>query len=58
LGAGRRTHTRSSGLGFAFADSVDFVESGAWDRLTEGSSIFLSRAYLRTMGAPPRPAAR
>ncbi len=44
-----KSRGRPSGLGFAFADSIDFVEAGAWDKLTKGASLFLSREYLRAL---------
>ena len=46
--AERRTPT---GLGFALADGVDYLDGAAWDALTAGESVFLSRDYLRALSA-------
>lgn len=40
---------RPSGFGFALADSVDYLDSARWDRLTSNQSIFFSRSYLRVL---------
>jgi hypothetical protein len=34
---------RPTGFGFAVADSLAFLDSAAWDRLTGSSSVFLQR---------------
>ena len=37
----------SSGFNFAFADRIDYLRPDVWDQLTDNSSIFLTREYLR-----------
>jgi len=39
----------STGYQFVMADSIDLVPEAAWDRITENSSIFLSRRYLKVL---------
>jgi predicted N-acyltransferase len=41
-----RERHRPTGFGFAFADSIHYVDPTCWDRVTAGSSVFLGRAYL------------
>ncbi|MEA2205460.1 MAG: hypothetical protein QOE77_2236 [Blastocatellia bacterium] len=40
---------RATGFGFAFADSVDYLDPRLWDELTANQSLFLSRRYLRVL---------
>ncbi|MFN0121901.1 MAG: GNAT family N-acetyltransferase [Blastocatellia bacterium] len=47
-GAHRDRH-RPTGLGFALADSIDYLDAAPWDGVTAGSSVFLSRRYLRAL---------
>jgi predicted N-acyltransferase len=35
-----------SELQFAIADRIGFLDAASWDRVTQGQSVFLSRAYL------------
>ncbi|MCI0342044.1 MAG: GNAT family N-acetyltransferase [Planctomycetales bacterium] len=35
-----------TGLGFALADSIAYMDGSAWDRATQGASVFLGRPYL------------
>lgn len=49
LREGHRTRHRPTGFGFAFADSVEYLDAARWDALTAGQSIFLSRRYLRVL---------
>jgi hypothetical protein len=37
---------RPTGFGFAVADSLAFLDSAAWDRLTASSSVFLQRRWV------------
>ena len=49
LRAIRRDHlerNRASGFGFAIADRIGYLDSNPWDRITAGSTIYLSRAVL------------
>lgn len=46
--AHKKRHT-STGFQFVLADSIDLVPEAAWDRITENSSIFLSRRYLKAL---------
>lgn len=46
---GHRVRHRPTGFGFAFADSVDYLDAARWDALTVGGSLFLSRPYLRVL---------
>jgi hypothetical protein len=52
-----REHRRlsRSGYGFALADSIGQLNSAMWDAAVDGSSVFLSRPYLRVLEAhrPP-----
>jgi len=49
----RQRHT-PTGLRFALADSVEFLEREHWDRVTAQASLFFSRRYLRALeSAPP-----
>lgn len=48
----RDSHTerhRPTGLGFALADSVDYLDAQRWDAVTAHDSLFLSRRYLRIL---------
>ena len=38
-----------SGLGFAFADSIRYVPSAAWDEVTKTESLFLRRDVLQAL---------
>ena len=49
LREGHRARHRPTGFGFAFADSVEYLDAARWDELTEGRSLFLSREYLRVL---------
>jgi hypothetical protein len=40
-----------SGFEFAFADRIAFVNASHWDALTNGASVFASRAYLGALDA-------
>jgi hypothetical protein len=40
---------RPSGLGFVFADRVDYLNPAYWDSVTAGVSVFLSRDLLRAI---------
>jgi len=42
---------RSTGLDFALADGIDYLNSAAWDHATRNASLFMSRPYLRVMEA-------
>jgi hypothetical protein len=46
---GHRARHRPTGFGFAFADSVEYLDATRWDTLAEGGSVFLSRPYLRVL---------
>lgn len=39
----------STGLQFAFAERVDFLNPAAWDSLAGGHGLFMSRDYLRAL---------
>lgn len=49
LRANHRERHRSTGFGFALAESIDYLDSKHWDALTAQASIFLSRPYLRAL---------
>src|SRR5262245_27016292 len=54
LRAVRRDHqerSRPSGFGFALADRISYLDSGAWDRITGDSTIYLSRSVLGAIEA-------
>src|SRR5882762_6036614 len=40
---------RPTGFGFAFADSVDYLDPDRWDAVTSKASLFLSRKILRVI---------
>ena len=40
---------RPTGYGFALADRVDYLDPARWDALTQETSVFLSRRYLRVL---------
>ena len=44
-----RERHRPSGFGFALADSIDYLDAARWDAVTQGSSVYLSRDYLRVL---------
>ncbi len=47
-----------TGLGFALADSVSFLDAAAWDRAKAGASVFLGSTALEPkarLGAKPAP---
>lgn len=40
---------RPTGMGFAFADRVDYLDGKRWDELTKGSSVLLRRDVLQVI---------
>ncbi len=40
---------RPSGFGFALADSIDYLDAVRWDVVTQNSSVYLGRNYLRVL---------
>lgn len=46
--AHRKRHS-TTGLKFVLADSIDLIPARAWDSLTQSSSYFLSREYLKVV---------
>lgn len=46
-----RDHRSLSGLSFAFADQLEFLNCDHWDRAAGFGSVFLSRDYLRALNA-------
>lgn len=44
----RERHT-STGFGFAFADSIGYLDAGQWDSVTGSASVLLSRRYLTAL---------
>jgi hypothetical protein len=40
---------RPSGLSFALADSIDYLDNEHWAKVTSHDSLFLSRRYLRVL---------
>src|SRR4029453_2981809 len=40
---------RPTGFGFALADSIDYLDSGHWNAVVQGKSLFLSQPYLRVL---------
>jgi len=46
----RERHT-PSGLAFALADSIDYLDQTHWDAVTAHDSMFLSRRYLQVLEA-------
>lgn len=40
---------RPTGYGFALADSVEYLDSARWDRVTQHDSVFFSRKYLHVL---------
>jgi len=40
---------RSTGFGFALADSIDYLDAAHWSAVTDDKSLFLSRPYLRVL---------
>ena len=40
---------KPTGFDFALADSVDYLDGAAWDSLTDRTSFFLKRPYLRAL---------
>ena len=44
-----RERHRPSGFGFALADSIDYLDAVRWDAVTQDSSVYLSRDYLRVL---------
>lgn len=51
LRARHQERHRPSGFGFALADSIDYLDAGAWQAVTAGGSVFLSAPYLRALEA-------
>lgn len=50
-----RARHRPTGLGFALADSVRYLDPRVWDAVTASASVFLGRPYLEALeGAAPR----
>lgn len=48
----RATHKERhtpTGLGFALADSIDYLDASHWRTVTDGQSLFFSPAYLRVL---------
>ena len=43
--------SRPTGLGFALADSIRYLDAGRWDAVTQGGSVFLSRGYFEALEA-------
>lgn len=41
-----RERHRPTGLGFALADSIDYLDGATWDTLAAAQSLFLQRRYL------------
>ena len=47
---GRRKKRREpTGFQFAFADRISFLDAAHWDALTDGATVFSSRAYLAAL---------
>ena len=44
-----RERHRPSGFGFALADSIEYLDAAQWDTVTQASSVYLSRPYLRVL---------
>lgn len=53
LGSCSRTPPLDAGFELALAERVDFLDGAAWDGVTRASSLFLGRAFLRTLEAHP-----
>ena len=51
LRARHRERHEPTGLGFAFADRIDYVDPTRWDAVTQGRSFFLRRDILRVLEA-------
>ncbi|HYN86410.1 MAG TPA: GNAT family N-acetyltransferase [Pyrinomonadaceae bacterium] len=49
LREGHRERHRPTGFGFALADRIDYLDAARWDSVAEGSTLFLSRRYLRVV---------
>ena len=49
LRAGHKERHRPTGLGFALADSIDYLDAAHWNSVTADQSLFLSRPYLRIL---------
>lgn len=48
----RDTHKerhRPTGFGFAFSDSIDYLDASHWQAVTAGKSLFLTPQYLRVL---------
>lgn len=45
----RRGTMSSEAIRFALADSIAFLDANDWDRVSAGSSLFLSRRFLRLL---------
>jgi hypothetical protein len=46
---GHKERHRPTGLGFALADSIDYLDAAHWNSVTADQSLFLSRSYLRIL---------
>ena len=44
-----RERRQPTGLGFAFADRISYMDPARWDAVTQGQSIFLRRDVLRVV---------
>lgn len=53
LGACSRPPSLDGGFELALAERVDFLDGDAWDGVTRASSLFLGRAFLRTLETHP-----
>ena len=49
LRAGHKERHRPTGLGFALADSIDYLDANHWQAVTAGKSLFLTPQYLRVL---------
>src|SRR5262245_42206225 len=46
-----KERSRPSGFGFAFADRIGYLDGATWDRVTHGSTVYLSRGVLGAIEA-------
>ena len=49
LRASHKERHRPTGFGFAFADSIDYLDAEQWNAVTAHNSLFLSPRYLRVL---------
>lgn len=47
--ARHRARHAPTGFGFALADRIGYLDAAAWDALTGGASVFLSRGFLQAL---------